>query len=171
MVVNRKLLFFLVFCALFVFIISLMYQGKEHRIEEFQGEKLKQFELNIAQEYQTSNSLMNFLFSLVLKDEFLQKSLYTFYSSDEQMQSKIRDNVYNNLLPVYEEFAKISFKQIHIHLKDNKSFLRMHKKEMFGDDLSQLRPMVRYVNEQKVDISGFEIGKINDGFRYIRPLF
>ncbi|MDD2698952.1 MAG: PAS domain S-box protein [Arcobacteraceae bacterium] len=148
-----------------------MYNTKEHRVEEFQREKLKHFELNIIQEYQTSSNLMSFLFALILKDKFIQKNLYNFYRSDIQTQAKIREDIYTKLLPTYEEFMKISFKQIHIHLKDNKSFLRMHKKDMFGDDLTQLRPMVRYVNEHKIDISGFEIGRMNDGFRYIRPLF
>jgi len=46
----------------------------------------------------------------------------------------------------------------------------MHKKEKFGDDLSDFRYSIRYVNQTLKPISGLEIGRIVPGFRFVYPL-
>ena len=56
-------------------------------------------------------------------------------------------------------------------ISDNKSFLRFNNPSKFGDDLSNERPSIKYVNEKKVPISVFETGKILSGFRNIFPIF
>ena len=61
-------------------------------------------------------------------------------------------------------------KQLHFHLKDNESFLRFHKPSKFGDNLTDIRPSVVYVNKNHKMICGFEIGKIHTGYRFVFPI-
>ncbi|RBQ26658.1 methyl-accepting chemotaxis protein [Arcobacter sp. CECT 9188] len=61
--------------------------------------------------------------------------------------------------------------QIHLHTKDNKSFLRSWKPIDFGDDLSSFRASVVKVNSDKKAINSFEIGNDGLSIRSVVPIF
>jgi len=83
---------------------------------------------------------------------------------------KIRNNLYNELLPLYDYLKSLNFRQMQIHLKDNTSFLRFHKPKIFGDSLEGVRHSVVFVNQVKKPIYGFEEGKIYNAYRFVYPL-
>lgn len=89
----------------------------------------------------------------------------------EAFANKEREVLYNLLKEDYEYLSAINFKQIHFHLPNNDSFLRMHKPEYFGDDLTDIRYSVKYVNQYHKPIMGLEMGRVVPGFRYVYPLF
>jgi hypothetical protein len=81
-----------------------------------------------------------------------------------------RDGLYDLLQDDYFYLKKLGFNQVHFHTAQNESFLRMHKRYKFGDDLTNTRYSVKYVNETKKPIlGGFEAGMIVPGFRYLYP--
>lgn len=81
-----------------------------------------------------------------------------------------RDELLNNLLPVYESLAyKVS--QIQFHLPDSTSFLRLHQPEKFGDSLKEFRFTVNQANETKKTVKGLEEGVSGFGFRVVVPMF
>jgi hypothetical protein len=56
---------------------------------------------------------------------------------NEKEKNEVRKKLYNSLLPFYERTSNIlNIRQLHFHLADNTSFLRFHKPEKFGDDLT-----------------------------------
>jgi diguanylate cyclase (GGDEF)-like protein len=59
---------------------------------------------------------------------------------------------------------------LHFHLPDNTTLLRLHRPEMFGDDLSELRPMIAEANLQREMRRGFEIGKNGISYRVAIPI-
>ena len=65
-----------------------------------------------------------------------------------------------------------SFKnvKIHIHTKDNKSYLRNWKVNKYGDDLSSFRASVVKVNATQKSVNGFEVGKAGLSLRSVVPL-
>lgn len=65
---------------------------------------------------------------------------------------------------------KYEFRQLHFHLPNTESFLRVHTPEKYGDLLFDVRESVRLVNESMVKSVGFEEGRIFNGFRYVYPL-
>lgn len=71
----------------------------------------------------------------------------------------------------YQNLEQIGFTQVHFHLPNNESFLRMHQPDMFGDDLTTARYSVDYVNKNKQSIEGIEVGKVVPGYRFVYPLF
>lgn len=82
-----------------------------------------------------------------------------------------REMLYNLLKEDYDYLSTINFKQIHFHLPNNDSFLRMHKPKRFGDNLAGIRYSVEYVNQYHKPIMGLEMGRVVPGFRYVYPLF
>ncbi len=85
-------------------------------------------------------------------------------------QSLIRKKLFDALQSSYLRMKKLDIRQLHFHLPNADSFLRMHKPEKFGDNLSDIRFTVVEANKKRSFISGFEEGRIFNGFRYIYPL-
>ncbi|RXI42400.1 chemotaxis protein [Malaciobacter mytili] len=61
--------------------------------------------------------------------------------------------------------------KVHIHTKDNHSFLRNWQVNKFGDDLSSFRKSVVKVNKEKVIVNTFEVGKAGLSIRSVVPIF
>jgi two-component system chemotaxis sensor kinase CheA len=68
----------------------------------------------------------------------------------------------------YTQFQNI---KIHIHTKDNKSFLRNWKLDKYGDDLSSFRASIVSVNKNFQPIKTFEAGRAGLLLRAITPIF
>ncbi|ADG93486.1 methyl-accepting chemotaxis sensory transducer [Arcobacter nitrofigilis DSM 7299] len=61
--------------------------------------------------------------------------------------------------------------KVHIHTKDNKSFLRSWVPNKFGDDLSSFRASVVEVNKDKKVVNTLEVGKAGLSIRSVVPIF
>lgn len=85
--------------------------------------------------------------------------------------SELRSQLLGYLAEDYAILQELEFRQLHFHLRDNRSFLRFHRPARFGDDLTGARPTVRAANQTLQPAYGFEEGKIFNGFRYVYPLF
>ena len=91
-------------------------------------------------------------------------------SATETQRAPLRNKLHEHLLPVYNRLVGHGLKQLHFHMPDNHSFLRMHAPENFGDDLSEIRYSIAYTNQTRKPIQGFEEGRIYNGFRHLFPL-
>ncbi len=60
--------------------------------------------------------------------------------------------------------------KIHLHTKDNKSFVRSWKENKYGDDLSSFRSSVVKVNSSKKAVNTFELGKAGLSLRSVVPV-
>jgi len=93
------------------------------------------------------------------------------YTGDETKRAIIRQQIQKKLQSTYENLQQKNVRQLHFHLPDGTSFLRMHKPSKFGDKLFDIRYTVKLANTLKKPVQGFEEGKIFNGFRYVFPLF
>lgn len=66
-------------------------------------------------------------------------------STDEK--NLIRNELYNEFIDMYTNMSSFKLKQLHFHLKNNESFLRFHRPKKFGDNLTNIRSTVEYVNK------------------------
>lgn len=64
-----------------------------------------------------------------------------------------------------------NFYVMHFFDTKNVTILRMHKPESYGDDLTNIRPIVGEVNRTKTQLSGFEPGKNGMTYRITSPVF
>lgn len=84
-----------------------------------------------------------------------------------------RKKLYTLTKPIYEELiAENPYLYImHFHTKDSKSFLRLHKPDKYGDDLSSFRHIINNVNDQKIKQTGLEVGRYGISYRAALPVF
>ncbi len=77
----------------------------------------------------------------------------------------------NELLPVFKNLQQMAgIEQMQFHLPPAISFLRLHKPEKFGDDLSSFRHTVVETNRSKTSVSGIENGVAGIGIRGVVPV-
>lgn len=138
-----------------------IYQNSQSKIDTLLSNESTKLQSQYQSLFATSEDLANTVFNgYINKPEII-----------DLFDKRDRKTLYEKLKPCYGYLTTINFNQIHFHTPDNHSFLRMHKPEKFGDDLSRYRYSVSYVNETKKSISGLEIGRIVPGFRFVYPLF
>lgn len=81
-----------------------------------------------------------------------------------------REELYNGLKDYYQDLLKYNVEIMQFTQPDNKSFLRMHKPESFGDDLS-FRKTITKVNTTKQKVTAVEPGRSGVAFRVLAPIF
>jgi len=63
------------------------------------------------------------------------------------------------------------FTNMHFHTEKNITLLRVHKPEEYGDDLTDIRPLIARTNREKIPQSGLESGLHGIFYRIIQPIF
>jgi diguanylate cyclase (GGDEF)-like protein len=92
-------------------------------------------------------------------------------AAEPAKRNQLRSELYSQLNHTYSTLQLYNLNQIHFHFKDLTSFLRMHRPNVYGDDLSKIRPAVVLANKRREFVSGFETGRHEAGFRFVFPLF
>jgi len=82
-----------------------------------------------------------------------------------------REALAREFLPPFRDLAKFAgVSQFQFHLPPATSFLRLHRPEKFGDDLSSLRATVMEGNAQRHMVQGLETGREGLGIRSVAPV-
>ncbi len=109
---------------------------------------------------------------IVLKnDKKIQKLFKEASLASDNRKNYLRKELQDYLTPLYTRVFKRGIFQLQFVFKNNRSFLRMHKPEKYGDDLSDVRYSFVYANSQQKEIWGFEQGRTTHAFRYVFPFY
>ncbi|ABK42825.1 periplasmic sensor hybrid histidine kinase [Magnetococcus marinus MC-1] len=86
--------------------------------------------------------------------------------------ARIRKELYNFLKPGWQAVQNsYEIRQLHFHLAPGDiSFLRVHKPDKFGDDLSAIRHTIVHSNRFREPTQGFESGRVYAGIRGVVPV-
>ena len=127
-------------------------------------------------EYRALNQYQAALAQQVFEDELDEPVIRRLmaeaaHTQDEERLAALRRELLERLSPLYERMRTKGFRQLHFHLPGAISFLRFHRPEKFGDNLWEVRAGIARVNTEREPVSGFEEGRVFNGFRYIFPLF
>jgi len=172
-VINLKLK--VVFLFLFIILYSILFAYNlddrnisiDKELHKF-SQKLQNSFNNVNKEnYNEAESTS----SILQGEKILIQTISIASSSTKKEQKILRDKLYTHFEPLYQMLKNDGILSFHFALKDNSSFLRMHKKESFGDDLSLIRYTYKKIKETHEEISGLEKGKFHTGYRYLFPLF
>ena len=87
----------------------------------------------------------------------------------EVFANRNRERLIRMFSESYQEISE-NIAQFQFHLPDSTSFLRLHRLEKYGDDLSDFRETVNSANQNKKIVSGIEQGRAGYGFRVVAPL-
>lgn len=121
--------------------------------------------------YNEYKNLSSIVFQTKINTKEVIDILKKVKNATKSEKKSIRLQLYMQLKDTYELLKTYNIKRLHFHLPNNDSFLRFHKPSKFGDNLSNIRSTVRFVNKNKKAINGFEEGRIYNGYRYVFPLF
>jgi diguanylate cyclase (GGDEF)-like protein len=169
---NYKLNIF-IFVALFLFFSTSYYFVVDWNFDQKRNEFFKLYNKNMQKDYQIIHSkysaVAQTLYHSIIDKPSVLNILDKAYS--KELKSKAREELYSLLIKDYEYFKSYDLKQLHFHLKNNESFLRFHRPEKYGDNLTGIRDTVEWVNSNQEKTEGFEEGRIFNGFRYVFPLF
>jgi nitrogen-specific signal transduction histidine kinase len=153
---------FIVYVALAVGIYNLLSIKYDGDIESYNQNITSQTLLEYNSIVEKNKDIADFIYDGVVNTP---KIIHLF-------KEKEREELYDSLLSHYKQMGlKYSIRQLHFHLPDSSSFLRMHKKELYGDSLVGIRESVEYVNKTLKPFYGFEEGRVYNGFRYVYPVF
>ena len=138
---------------------------------DYHADKTKELKIKIDAIFNAYGLAGNAIFNEAINNGRVLALYSKAYTSDSAGRDRIRDSLYKLLLPTYDHLKAIGLKQLHFHLPDNRSFLRFHRPEKYGDDLTDIRYSVKMANETLKPMQGFEEGRIYNGFRFVFPLF
>lgn len=132
--------------------------SSHHEIDSFNASK-KALNIHAKTIFQTS----------IYKEDIF-KLMAKAYHGDTQTKDAVRTELYRKLHPIYQLLQQEHIRQLHFHLPGGISFLRFHRPEKYGDNISSIRYSIAQVNMTKAPISGFEEGRIFNGFRHVFPI-
>ena len=158
------------FILQFLFIGPLLHYWKESRSIYFTQE-IKQLNRVYQQAFYSSEVLAKVFYHHVVDNPKVLEMVSTAKDGDLAHKAAIRTKLWNELHLEYAEIKKFGIRQLHFHLPNGDSFLRFHRPGKFGDNLMSVRASVKLANTQQRYVSGFEEGRIYNGFRYVFPLF
>jgi len=166
----QKSFFITIFIILSLAIFIFFSNKRDTDIKSYLNHQTKDFISKYNALYHHHKEISEIIYLLLIKDKNILKLYKNANTKDIKLQAKIRKELYKYLNEEYNQLKKFNLKQLHFHLKNNDSFLRMHKPKKFGDNLSKVRPTVAYVNKNHKKIDTFEEGRIYNGYRFVYPL-
>jgi len=103
--------------------------------------------------------------------EMLASMVATNQTIVEYFAAGDRERLFEVTAPLYKDFQeKYQVNVFHYHLPPATSFLRLHKPEKFGDDLSSFRHTVTRANSTQKPLFGLEQGKYGLSSRAVVPI-
>ncbi|MEA1918932.1 MAG: diguanylate cyclase [Campylobacterota bacterium] len=167
---KRSVILFSFFFSLISLIYFLILQWNfEEKREAF----LNEYNKNIGKDYQIIHKKFTTLADVMFQSSINKPEVLSLVAKAYDTNSTkaiARDKLYKTLIEDYEYFKHHDLRQLHFHLKNNESFLRFHRPEKYGDNLTDIRSTVEWVNTNHSRMDGFEEGRIYNGFRYVFPL-
>ena len=120
------------------------------------------------------DATINYIIDDYLRDyRYRLRGIVETTNLQSMVQQKDREALYRFLKPKWlimneeEEFLEM----MQVHLADGTSLLRMHEPDLFGDELSSVRPMVKEIHALHKPLQGYETGKHKNVYRIMQPLF
>lgn len=166
----KKMLLVLPFLATFVIFMFVFTERYNERLEAYYESKDEALLFQLESTLMHYGDFSDYFYQKVIDDEHTLELISNANDADEAERDLIREELYNYYIEDYLLMQNYEFRQFHFHLADLTSFLRMHRPEKYGDSLVDVRYSVEYVNEFNEPISGFEEGRIFNGYRFVYPL-
>ncbi len=166
-----RLKFIATFIITILIIVGGLWYEKKLRITQHLQERTKQIVLNYRSLYNEHKTIADIIYKTTIYTPEIIDLYARLPQSDSAKRDVLREELYDKLKERYSMLKHYDVKQLHFHLPDSISFLRFHRRGLYGDDLSGVRETINYVNTYKRPIDGFEEGRIYNGYRFVYPIF
>lgn len=166
-------LFTVVFIALLLYIPAYFYYShqKENELERYFNDSKAHESVRFSLIQNTYELISQNVYDNIINTDRITsiiKKANTTY--DPSTTAALREELYNELLPLYKNLKKQNISELNFQLQGSVSFLRFSNPDKFGDSLIGMRPSIDKVNRTKQPVHGFEEGTTFNGFRNIFPL-
>lgn len=163
---SRKIVVFFWFFVS-AFAVFLNRHNYEERKKDFYEEILSDLKIayNVILYSNLKNAEMAYKFEV--NKPYILKIFRKASSKNAVTKNQARRELYAALKKTYKRLQYRHVKQLHFHLPNSESFLRFHRPARYGDSLKGVRYSVDVVNRTKKVVSGFEEGRIFNGFRNV----
>lgn len=158
-----------IFILLSIIIFLLFSIEKKYKVQQHLEHQSKLFHNIYKATYEGYHTLADTVYSAVLNKPYIVDIMAEAKNNSDYVTS--REALYQYLLDDFHFLEKKFIRQIQFHLPNRVSFLRMHRPELFGDDLGKIRPTISYIAKTHQRIDSFEQGRLTNGFRFVYPLF
>ncbi|MGE4456992.1 MAG: ATP-binding protein [Arcobacteraceae bacterium] len=159
------------FLLLASLVFAILYNDKTSRIGLYLDQQSSLALSQYKSVYNSYDMVARSIFILVGSSELVKDVYRKTYATDSlELQNLYRKELYDLLYPRYAKFRELGLEQLHFHTKTNHSLLRFHKPDWYGDDLTDIRYSIKFTNQYQKFISGFELGRVVHGFRYVFPI-
>ena len=159
------------FSSLFFIIYYFNHTNMQRLVDLELKNSLKELQTNfdITTAYNKTDALS--IHSFMSKNTKFLKLFYESKNMNEKEREKNRKTAIKMLSSQYQAMTKRGILQFQFIFPDNKSFLRMHKPNKYGDFLGDVRESIRNTNLTQTPSFGFEQGRTAHAFRNVFPLF
>jgi putative nucleotidyltransferase with HDIG domain len=161
-------LFLAFLCGLFSLYLYQSYQDDKAQIESRQLSNL----INLYESALTTYRLnAHAVFDNIIMRPDVLAILHQTEGASPQKISALHEELLHVLSSRYQNLKnKLNLRQLHFHLPDGRSLLRMHRPNTYGDLLFDVRHSVKLANTNRIYVEGFEEGRIFNGYRYVFPI-
>ena len=157
--------FLLEFVATFSVVIS-----SQARLDDYLEQKTIELNSNFQLVQSQLKSTSELLYQETINQPKILLLLDEANYANPQELSQLRTDLFQTLYPSYQNFKNHNLSLLQFSFPDNTTFLRFHRPEMFGDNLTQFIPILRITNQTQTPHFGFETGRTFTGFRYAFPM-
>jgi diguanylate cyclase (GGDEF)-like protein len=116
------------------------------------------------------SSFASFVYDTVVSAPPVLEIMREAVHADTQQREQLRRDLFTLLEEDYELLTSYHYRQLHFHLPNGDSFLRFHTPLTYGDNLFAVRRSIYTVNTELQAVSGYEEGRIFNGYRFVSPL-
>ncbi|XOB62562.1 sensor histidine kinase [Campylobacterota bacterium DY0563] len=114
--------------------------------------------------------LSEVIYTGLLRFTKVDEKLFNISKKSKIEQAQIRQKLYLQTINRFNTLKKRNIISINYILPDNTVFLKMINPLDYGNKVSDKRETLKYVQEHKVPISSYEIGKFGSGYRFVYPI-
>jgi len=159
-----------VFILIVSVVATLLNYEKNDKIEKYIKNKAKEHQAMYDAIYHSFKKRADIASILILNNPEVLSIYEKLQTANQEQKQQLRQDLQKIIANNYKILENQGIYILHFHLKDNESFYRMHKPNKYGDNLTQKRRTIAYVNTNKKPVDGFEVGKYFSGYRFIYPL-
>jgi len=169
--------YFLFSTLVFSLLFSLLFFTTKYNAQDKIDTILQKHEENLKTHYDiflyNQKKLATQIYEQTVQDNTVVDILTQAYNNKKNTQSltPLRDKLHAHLKNPYEIYKLSNLLQYHFVFPNNQVFLRMHKPEKFGDNLTGIREDFELVNKTKVNVHGFTQGRTAHAFRNSYPSY
>lgn len=167
---SMKIKFILLYIIVLGLVFIVLNIQKDAKIQSYLDRYTLEYSSMYEMHYHQYEEKSKIIFKTLIQRPEIIDIYKQLENATKQELDILRNQLYRELKDKYEELQGTKLQQLHFHLPDNKSFLRFHRVGIYGDDLSDVRETIAYVNKYKKPVDGFEEGRIYSGYRFVFPI-